>query len=295
MPPPGLLLVALTVSAAVAFACCAPPRGAAPPEGAAPGGSAVPTDGAAPAAAGTLRVLVLTGGGFHDFPGNVGILLAGLQSAVSPSAAAPGGSPPTGARWQFTTLALGPGDASSAADRRRLEADDVLSRCDVVLAYTQGDVGLSDAARERLLAFVRGGGGFVGLHCALDSHPGWTDYARMLGGRFERHPPFGPVAVRVDDVSHPVTAGLPAAWSLADEFYHLTDWIPDGAHVLMTGVSPEGGERRPVTWTRQWGEGRVVGTILGHGPETHADGRFQALVAQALRWAAPRAGERAPP
>lgn len=269
MPPLELLVAAALLSGVVAFVSCAPAESRKAPA-AAPAPTAPPADEPAPPDA--LRVLVLTGGGYHDFAGNTAALQQGLRQAR-----------PAG--WAFTTLALGPEDAGAAEARGRLAALDLPATTDVVLAYTQGELGLSPAAREHLLAFVRGGGGFVGLHCAADSHPGWAEYDRMLGGRFEHHPPFGPIEVRVDAPEHPVTRGLPVDWSLPDEFYHLK-LVDDGRQVLMSGVSPEGGDRRPVTWVRTWGKGRVAYTILGHGRETHADPRFQSLVAQALEWAA---------
>jgi hypothetical protein len=178
---------------------------------------------------------------------------------------------------------------------------------DVVLAYTQGELGLSVAAKERLLAWLRHGGGFVGLHCAADSHPGWDAYTRMLGGRFESHPPYGPLTVRVDVPDHPVSAGLPREWALEDEFYQLDALQLGDATLLMSAAvdtdaadtdagdadagdadagDAGGGERRPVTWVKPYGDGRVVYTILGHGAATHRDARYRQLVGQALLWAA---------
>jgi type 1 glutamine amidotransferase len=53
--------------------------------------------------------------------------------------------------------------------------------------------------------------------------------------------------------------------------------------VLIDGKSPAGdGITRPVAWVRDFGEGRVFYTILGHGPQTHADPRFQQMIARAL-------------
>jgi hypothetical protein len=257
---------ALVVACAVLLHAC----------GGAAGGAREAASGEPLPAAGPLAVLVLSGGGYHDFAGNLATLLVGgtPDAAVLPAA-----------RFDIVRLAPEGGDALPdwLLDGSRVPEHDV------ILAYTQGELGLPPAAREALLAFVRGGGGFVGLHCAADSHPGWAEYVAMLGGRFESHPPFGPVVVGVDVPGHPVTAGLPATWELSDEFYHLIDHDPTAVTRLMSGTSPAGGELRPVTWVRSEGAGRVAFTILGHGKTTHADPRFRRLVAQALVWAA---GER---
>ncbi len=253
---------------------------------------------ASPGAAAPLRVLVLSGGGYHEFGANLDVLLPALAARLP---------------LLITRLRLGP-DAPGAqapeaqAARALLTGPALRESCDVVLAYTQGELGLLPAEQAVLLEFVRGGGGFVGLHCAVDSHPGWDEYVQLCGGRFDSHPPFGDVHVRVEATIgatsgaapaaasaatpgaavHPVVAGLPAAWDLRDEFYHLTDWNPEGATLLMSGVSPAAGERRPVAWCRASGDGRVVCMILGHGAETHGDARYQQFVAQALVWAAAR-------
>ena len=258
---------------AVALGCSAsaPSAGASPATG--------PARGAARTASGPLRVLVLSGGGFHDFAGNLKTLVEHMPV-------------PADTHWTFLPLGDDSSDGVSKALRlRQLEALELPGEHDVILAYTQGELGLSPTAKDKLLAFVRGGGGFVGLHCAADSHPGWDAYVEMLGGRFESHPPYGEVTVRLTPsaATHPVTRGLPDRWVLQDEFYHLQDLHLDDATLLMTGISGAGGEeKRPVTWAKPYGEGRVVYTILGHGPDAERDARVQQLVAQALLWAGGR-------
>jgi type 1 glutamine amidotransferase len=229
---------------------------------------------ASAASAVPLRVLVLSGGAYHEFGPNLALLVEGLQL-------------PDGVHWTFLPLGdIDPDGVPVGLRRRRLETLDLQAEVDVVLAYTQGDLGLSERAKERLLAYVRGGGGFVGLHCAADSHPAWAEYTRMLGGRFSSHPPYGPMVVRADGPEHALTAGLPAEWALEDEFYHLKDLHLGEATVLMSATSPIDGQRKPVTWVKAYGEGRVAYTILGHGAATHRDARYRRLVGQALEWAA---------
>jgi type 1 glutamine amidotransferase len=219
---------------------------------------------------GVGRVLFLTGGGYHDFVIVPRTLMEGL------------------AEQPDLDVRLMPLDPEGVASHEISDTPLLTEEVDVILAYTQGQLPLSPASRDLIMAAIEGGVGFVGLHCAADSHPGWNEYDQMLGGRFESHPPLGPVTVTVDDPEHPVTAGLPAEWELIDEFYHLQGYSPAGKDVLMTGVSPAGGERRPVTWAKTHGEGRVVYTILGHTRDVHADANFRQLVAQALRWAGTR-------
>jgi type 1 glutamine amidotransferase len=257
----------------------APAAPAAQPPAVAPVAEAPPADdgpppldrAVEPRRSGQLRVLVLSGGGYHEFAGNLSRLLPAVAARVP---------------MTLTELTIDPTAPASATSLRALQDADLPAECDVILDYTQGDLPLSDAVKDKLLAFVRGGGGLVGLHCAADSYPGWAGWDDLLRGRFERHPPFGDIVVAVSDRNHVVVAGLPPEWILKDEFYHLKNCAWDDKTVIMTGTSPEGGELRPVTWVREYGAGRVVYTILGHGRETHDDPRYQQLVAQALCWAA---------
>jgi type 1 glutamine amidotransferase len=83
-----------------------------------------------------------------------------------------------------------------------------------------------------------------------------------------------------------VSAGLPFEWALEDEFYHLQDLTHDKPNHHKTTQNPHNNHTKTNTKKKHYGEGRVVYTILGHGIATHADGRYQALVAQALEWAA---------
>lgn len=260
-------IVALAVALLVALGCAGP-------------GDAFlgPVGGQGRIASGPLKVLVIHGGDFHDFEGNLAQLIAGMPL-------------PPDTHFSFLPLGgAGTDGVSKALHMRQLETLALPGDNEVILAYTQGELGLSPTAKSKLLAFVNGGGGFVGLHCAADSHPGWTQYTQLLGASFQSHPPFGPVTVELTDEAstHPVTRDLPDVWTLPDEFYHLKDLQLGDATLLMTGVSPAGGEERPVTWAKRYGQGRVVYTILGHGPEAHLDRRYRQLVAQALLWASGR-------
>lgn len=227
------------------------------------------------AEAAPLKVLVLTGGGYHDFTGNTPALLEGVKGL----AARP---------IEFTTLKLAtrPREGDTGPS---LADEDIFSRHDVVLAYMQGELGFTDDVKARFLSYVREGGGYVAIHSAGDSHPGWDEYDKLLGGRFEYHPPFGPITVKAEVTLHPIMKGVDTTWELNDEFYHLQKCAEDDKLVLMRGRSPgeaEDAPTRPVAWEKNYGEGRVFYTILGHGRETHEDARFHRLIANAVVWAA---------
>ncbi len=101
-----------------------------------------------------------------------------------------------------------------------------------------------------LEALLRSGKGVVALHHALAGWPTWEAYGDWLGGRFLYKPTTVRGARRPDSGyahnvtqtfsvagAHPVTAGLPAAFTLTDEPY-LCEIFEDGATPLLTSDAP---------------------------------------------------------
>ena len=85
----------------------------------------------------------------------------------------------------------------------------------VAFVSTTGDLPLPD--RERFLAWVARGHGFVGVPATADTFHGYPRYLDMLGGEFRRHGPETTVALRVKDPDHPVTRGIRPGLSVVDE------------------------------------------------------------------------------
>lgn len=152
------------------------------------------------------------------------------------------------------------------------------------------------ARREALQAFVRRGGGIVGIHAASDSHYHWPWWGRMIGGYFVSHPPGTPAGtVKVVDRKHAATKNLPASIRRADEWYYFQDHNPE-THVLVTLDPASIGEKdvnpNPVSWTHEFEGGRVFYTAMGHTPETYTDRNFLNHLAGGLRWVMAKAKRR---
>lgn len=145
----------------------------------------------------------------------------------------------------------------------------------VVFLSTTGDV-LDAPHEDALRTWVEGGGGWVGVHAALDTEYGWPFYATLAGARFARHPEPQGATVTVEDADHPGTAHLPTSWDRADEWYD-TQTNPRGdVHVLATvdEATYSGGSMgsdHPIAWCHGVGSGHSFVTALGHPDESWSD------------------------
>ncbi len=162
-----------------------------------------------------------------------------------------------------------------------------------VVFYTTGELPIDAAGREAFMKWIRAGGGFVGIHCATDTFYQWPEYGELIGGYFDGHPWHEDVTMRVEDRTHPSTALLGGSFDLKDEIYQFRDWSRERVNVLYTldpeSVKIEKGKRKDGDyasgWWRDYGEGRMFYTALGHRFEVWNDRRFQKHLLAGIRWA----------
>ena len=160
----------------------------------------------------------------------------------------------------------------------------------MIFLSTTGDV-LNDTQQAAFERFIRAGGGYAGIHSAADTEYGWPWYGKLVGAYFRNHPNGTPTATTVvEDTTDPSTAGIPARWTRADEWYNYqspenpvvngggNDYSPRntaGVHVLLTmdestyaeADGTDSGRRRP--------SDRLVPALrrrplVVHGPRAHA-------------------------
>ncbi len=160
----------------------------------------------------------------------------------------------------------------------------------VVFCNTTGDI-LDDAQQGTFEAFIRGGGGYVGIHSATDTEYGWPFYGDLAGARFANHPAPQLATVRVESIDSPITGGLPAQFDLNDEWYNFAANPRGSVTVLATldEATYTGGEMggdHPIMWSNQIDQGRSFYTGLGHNDSTYVDAQFMASIAAAIEWTA---------
>ena len=151
---------------------------------------------------------------------------------------------------------------------------------------TTGELPLSRAGKQHLLAFVRRGGALVGFHSATDTFHHWPAYIALIGAEFIHHPPPSTQRVIVEDRSNPATSRLPASFEIHEEFYEFKHDPRPHVHVLARLDTGSGGPDRPLVWCRRAGRGRVFYDALGHFGQTWRDPRQLDLALGGIEWAA---------
>lgn len=188
-------------------------------------------------------------------------------------------------------LALDTGIEVDATEEPTAFTPESLARYQLaVFLSTSGEV-LDDEGRAAFGAWVEAGGGFVGVHLAAGTEPGWDFFEKLVGARFTRHPEFQPGVVTIEDQRHPATEHLPALWPFEDEWYEFASNPRGGVRVLASIDERcyEGGTMgsdHPLAWCHENCGGRAFYTSLGHADTAYADPRFREHLAGALAWTA---------
>lgn len=151
----------------------------------------------------------------------------------------------------------------------------------VVWLSTTGDV-LDAGQQAAFQAYVRSGGGFVGVHAAADTEYDWPWYGGLVGAWFADHPATQPAKVRREDPTNPATAAIGAPWFVTDEWYNFRTNPRPTVRVLQSldETSYAGGTMgdHPITWCHDNAGGRAFYTGLGHTEQQWADADFRRLI-----------------
>ena len=204
-------------------------------------------------------------------------------------------------------------EVTTTKDGRVFEPDQI-GEWDVFVFETTGDLTtpgddknppISAEGEKAFYDAIRGGKGFMGMHCAADTfghfgkrNKGAEDpYIQMIGGEFITHGAQQKSQINIADPEFPgVAKGFGESgksFTITDEWYALKH-LPDDLHVVLYQVT-EGMKGAmyqrpnfPMTWARAYGKGRVFYTSMGHREDVWANPMYQSLLLGALGWASGR-------
>lgn len=202
----------------------------------------------------------------------------------------------------------------ASKDGRMFEPDKI-GEWDAFVFETTGDLTtegqgeksppISPDGEKALYDAIRGGKGFLGMHCATDTfgHHGRRNkgaedpYIQMIGGEFVTHGAQQEVELEVVDPKFPgIAEGFGSSgksFRITDEWYALKN-MPDDLHVILVqktaGMKGKMYQRPdfPQTWARLHGKGRVFYTSMGHREDVWENPMYQGLLLGALGWATGR-------
>ncbi|HTV01964.1 MAG TPA: ThuA domain-containing protein [Luteitalea sp.] len=223
-------------------------------------------------AAKPLRALYVTGGGFHDFVTQEGIVPPGIASRVN-------------VEWTIDNTA---GKATDVMIERH--KDTAWTKSFDVVVYNMSFSHVVDPTWiERITTAHRESGvGAVILHGAVHSYRRSTSKAwgQLMGAFSMRHDKQKPITVKALAPANPIMKGVPASWTtINEELYEIIETFP-GMTPLAEAHSTEVNKTSPVIWTNQAGKARVFVTSLGHNNEMMSDPVYLGLVSRGLLWTA---------
>jgi len=163
----------------------------------------------------------------------------------------------------------------------------------VVSNFGHGAADWPEKTQAAFTKFVSDGGGFVSVHAADNSFPGWKeeivrDDSKGSGGR---HGPQHEFSLVVRDAEHPIMKGLPKTFLHAkDELYERLRGPAVNMRVLATALAAKkfrgSGRHEPTLMTIDFGKGRIFHSTLGHAPYSCECVAFMTTFLRGTEWAA---------
>ena len=158
-----------------------------------------------------------------------------------------------------------------------------------------------DRLKESLMAYVKNGGAFIGIHAATDTFYEWAEYGQMINGFFDGHPwnAGTDVSIKPEEgqEDHPLNAMFEGgSVEFKEEIYQLKDPYDSSAvHMLLrldpekSDMNVEGLKREDkdfgVAWVRTWEKGRVFYSSLGHNHDMFWHPKVMRHYLAGIQWA----------
>jgi type 1 glutamine amidotransferase len=195
----------------------------------------------------------------------------------------------------LTRLASDRGWSLRATEDATVFSDSGLEPFDVLVFLSPSGDPLDAVQQAAFERYIRAGGGYVGIHGASAAEYDWPFYGELVGAYLSEHPEIQEAVIRVENASHPATAGLPTTWRRTDEWYAFRANPRSNVTVLLTldettyspGTSAMGADH-PIAWYHTYESGRAFYTALGHTNESYSEPLFIGHIEGAIVWAAGR-------
>lgn len=240
-----------------------------------------------------LKILIITGSGWHDYPAQRGILEQGLKARLK-------------ADITHVYYDNSPNDKNGDPKLPIFGNPHYADGYDVVIHDECAPVQSDPKVVEAVLTPHRKGIPAVNLHCAMHSYrtvdvskplavgAAGTEWFEFVGIQSIQHGPQAPIVVTRADNNDEKTARYQGWVTGNEELYNnLTLWP---ITPILYGQQPDVSDTSlqdkvfVVAWTHTYGPNktRVFSTTLGHNNATVADNRYLDMVADGVLWATGR-------
>ena len=154
--------------------------------------------------------------------------------------------------------------------------------------------------KENLMAFVKGGGGFVGIHATTDTFYEWAEFGEMINGYFNGHPWSAgkqvSIYVEPGQEKHPLTEMFGGErLEFKEEIYQFKDPYDSEKVEMLLRLDPEKSEKvnglkrkdndYGVSWARNWDDGRVFYCSIGHNHDMYWNPKILRHYLAGIQWA----------
>jgi type 1 glutamine amidotransferase len=182
----------------------------------------------------------------------------------------------------------------------------------IILNNSQGNVygegNQADARKQAIIEFVEDGKGLIALHAtaAFDNSNPATEtenaFRQMIGGSLLEHPwnydEYSPITIRVEGTKYPLNTafGKQQDWLLPfrDEIFQFSNpFSRNQVRVLLSlnmDLTPDKGsdpqKDYPLAWIKNYGNGRVFYSALGHSGDTYHDIKMLSFLLAGIQFAA---------
>jgi uncharacterized protein len=158
----------------------------------------------------------------------------------------------------------------------------------VIFANTTGNLPLPD--KQGFIDWVHNGHAFIAMHSGSDTFHEFKPYIDMLGGEFAGHGPQVGVECLVQDKTHPATKALDESFCIEqEEIYLIKSFDRAKVHGLLALDKHPNKKTElgyfPIAWCKDFGQGKVFYTSLGHNESVWENKRYQKHILGGIKWA----------
>lgn len=220
-----------------------------------------------------IRVLYVTGGGFHDYEAQEALLSEELSERLD-------------IEWTVDF------EAGTNNDHKLTRHEDPNWHEDfdaVVYNMCFAEVTDDDYIERLARAHYESGTAAVVLHCAMHTYrdaetDAWDQLVGLSTSQHEHEQ--REFTIEALDREHPVMAGFPEGdWVQPEDELYIITGTGDNLNPLAEAYGPETDADHVVMWTNTYGNARVVGTTAGHNTEVMEDPVYLDFLENGLRWA----------